>query len=370
MNHASYRCLLVGAVAVIAATHFDESTVEAQTVDVQSENIVALYRFDEGSGTTAADSAINDGIQTAIQNAGTIGWTTGLIGGAVDLDGASSLIAPDAIGEGATAFTISLWVNIDNASPGYDGIFSARNLDNEGNSNWGINYEGSAADNINIDYRYALASGTSAGTDSPDGETGPNGGLAVDKWVHAAMTWTADGSFRDVYMNGVDVGDANGGAADVYTGFPWSWRIGDDDCCGDRFMDGQIDEIAVWNVALSAGEIGTIYTNGMSGTGLTAPIPLPPDATNDGLVNSADFQVIRTNFGRNGDLEEPPVTLERTDGDVINDNKINFDDYGYWKQYPKDPDPAAFATGSQVPEPSALVMIGAVALLYTRRRWR
>ena len=77
-------------------------------------DLVALYTFDEGSGSTAQDSATNEGFQTAQQNQGTIGWTTeGVIGGALDLPGDASLQAADAIGEGATALTIAVWVNMD-----------------------------------------------------------------------------------------------------------------------------------------------------------------------------------------------------------------------------------------------------------------
>ncbi|MCA9260839.1 MAG: hypothetical protein KDA61_16610 [Planctomycetales bacterium] len=342
--------------------------VHAQTLDLQVDNLVALYRFDEGLGSVANDAAQNDGVQTAFQHEGQVGWTTGVIGGAVDFDGASSLIADDAIGEGAEAFTISLWVNIDNASPGYDGIFSLRSPENATNNNWGINYEGADANTINLDYRYSSAGNGSAGTDSPDGDTGPNGGLVVGNWVHAAMTWTADGSFRDVYMNGVDVGNAAGSTANFYNGFDWSWRIGDDDCCGDRFLDGQVDEIAVWNIALSASEIESIYNNGLLGIGLGAPIPPPSgDANDDGLVNSVDLEIIRANYGRDGNAEG--TTLERIDGDLVNDNVINFDDYGNWKQlFPKDPDPASVVGGTPVPEPNAFALLSLAILARRRRR--
>ena len=109
--------------------------------------LVAHYKFDEGSGTTATDSAGGD--QNAATNQGTIGWTpTGKIGGALDLPGNASLQVADAIGAGATAFTLSVWVNMDD-NPGYDGIFSARDTEN-----WGLNVNGGSAANLAFDYRF------------------------------------------------------------------------------------------------------------------------------------------------------------------------------------------------------------------------
>lgn len=349
--------LVVAALATTFVTQYSHAQV-----DVQSGNLVALYKFDEVSGTSAVDSATLEGIQTANQNQGTIAWTPGLIGGALDLDGSSSLQAPDAIGEGATAFTISAWVNMDN-TPGYDGIYSARNTEN-----MGLNVEGGSAENLHFDYRFdnpPIDGGGSQGVDSP------NGSAVVGQWHHIAMTWTADHSFLDIYLDGADIGDANTTVDTVYNGYLSTWNIGDDPCCGGRELDAQLDELAVWNVALSAGEINTIYTNGLNGIGLQAPIDtsVPGDTNGDNLVNSVDFENIRANFGRDGGDEE--VTLEKIDGDLVNDNVINFDDYAQWKQVSPKDSGAAVTAGAAVPEPSALLLVGLSAAglaCITRRR--
>lgn len=351
-----FRQLSLSLVIAALATTFTTHIATAQ-IDVQSQNMVALYRFDEGSGTSAVDSAVLEGIQTANQNQGTIGWTTGLVGGALDLDGSSSLQAPDAIGEGAEAFTISVWVNLD-GNPGYDGIYAARDTEN-----WGLNVEGGSAANLHFDFRYdnpPVGSGGSQGVDSANGTAIADDAAAGNNgWQHLAMTWTAvtptNGGFRDIYLNGVDVGGANDTVASEYSGYLSTWNIGDDPCCGGRELDAQLDELAVWNVALSASEIMTIYNDGISGTpqGLMAPVDpnVPGDVNGDTLVNSVDFDKIRQNFFT--------AQTERTEGDLVNDDFVDFSDYAQWKQVsPKDPDPAgAFASGASVPEPSALLMV-------------
>jgi hypothetical protein len=346
------QIVLFVAVAAIAANLVVENSVDAATVDIQKDNLTALYRFDETSGTSAADSAVLEGAQTANQNQGSIGWGTGQIGGALNLDGLSSLQSADAIPNGVAAFTISAWVNLAVVPTGYKGIFMVKNPANT----WGLAVKPGTSPNTVYEFRYDA---TPEGAGSSTGRNGPNGTVFANQWTHLAMTWTADNSFRDYYINGVDVGNAgtsgirndyNGGLSD------WTFNFGDDYCCGGRELQGQIDEVGVWSVALSASEILSIYNNGLSGIGLAAPIPPPRgDANDDGFVDATDFNIVLTNFGRSGAAEG--VTLNRIDGDLVNDNVIDFKDYGDWKQAPKGPIPGAGALGTVVPEPSALLLM-------------
>jgi hypothetical protein len=90
------------------------------------------------------------------------------------------------------------------------------------------------------------------------------------------------------------------------------------------------------------------------------------DVNGDGLTNSADVEIIRTNYNRNGELES--VVLEIADGDLLNDNVIDYKDYAVWKRLPKDPDPLSLTGGAHVPEPSSLLMLCALGLWRIRRR--
>lgn len=89
------------------------------------------------------------------------------------------------------------------------------------------------------------------------------------------------------------------------------------------------------------------------------PRPVTGDVNGDELVNSADFETIRQNFWQ-------PFE-DRTDGDLINDDFIDFSDYAQWKQAAKDPDPLA-AASRVVPEPSTLTLLASVLMLSVRRR--
>ncbi|MGJ8698153.1 MAG: LamG domain-containing protein [Verrucomicrobiaceae bacterium] len=255
--------------ALIGAT----STI---TAGLSNAALVAHYKFDEGSGTTAADSAGGD--QNAATNQGTVGWLTGgKIGGALDLPGNASMQAADAIGAGATAFTISIWVNMDD-TPGYDGIYSARNTEN-----WGLNVNGGNAAALAFDYRYdnpPINGGGSQGLDSPAGSA------VVGTWHHVAMTWATDGvnSSGAIYLDGVNVGTAPTNAAIEYSGHLSTWNIGDDPCCGGRELNAQLDDLAVWDEALSDAQIAQIFNGGNAGLDAPTALTVPEPAT--GLLSA------------------------------------------------------------------------------------
>lgn len=244
-------------------------------VNSSHADLVAYYTFDEGSGTTAADTAITyepgDVAQNATQNQGTIGWTSsGLIGGALDLNGSSSLVVGGDPLNGTSAMTISLWVNVDD-NPGYDGVFQSRN-----NENWGINIEGGSVANLHIDYRFdnpPVGTGGSQGIDSA------NGSVVAGDWEHVVMTWDDSGN-GSVWLDGALVNSPSGLTTSYVS---TTWYVGDDNCCGGRELNGQIDDIAVWDEVLSASDIAKIFADGTSANPIGAPaaiaVPEPSSCT-------------------------------------------------------------------------------------------
>ena len=91
--------------------------------------------------------------------------------------------------------------------------------------------------------------------------------LALNTWTHLAVTY--DGSNARLYVNGGQVGVAAATGALRSTGNPLT--IGGNNVWGEWFA-GQIDDVRIYNRALSAGEIATDMTTPVGG----AP---PPDTT-------------------------------------------------------------------------------------------
>jgi hypothetical protein len=278
---------------------------------VPSQGLVALYNFDETSGTTAKDSAITDGVQDAEQNQGAIAWSfTGLIGGALDLDGTSSLLAPDALSAGTSAFSMTAWVQ-PRAQGGYFGVYATRVVGGAAgtpNFNWGLNVE---INPLHGDLRFATGNattGASAGIDTPN--------LPLNEWSHLAITWTTDGTEATGkgYLNGALIGTFTTAAQmlnPVYAS-TGTYNIGDDPCCGGRELNGLIDDVSVWNVALTDQDVLGIYLSGLNGVGIPPSEPVPfritdfdrnPDGTVTLTWNSHPFPP------GTPDLEKPTYTV-------------------------------------------------------------
>ncbi|WP_411846084.1 LamG-like jellyroll fold domain-containing protein [Roseibacillus persicicus] len=267
-------------------------------------NLVAYYPFDEATGTTAKNFGSAGGAADGEQNQGTIGWTTTgqMIGSSsLDLDGSSSLVAGSAIPSSATEFTISLWVNPD-TDGGFKGIFVGR----ENPGNWGINIENSHAD-----VRYANSAGTSLGVDTPN--TYPI--EATGGWYHVAQTWSSTGSSTTgkVYLNGNLVGTTTSARTD-FTQPTLGFLIGDDNCCGGREFNGQIDDLAVFTRALTDDEIANAFTAGQTGGTIIAslapvfPSPLPSDLTIDPQTGNVHFSFDTDPFGTYRIYRSPNLT--------------------------------------------------------------
>ena len=97
-----------------------------------------------------------------------------------------------------------------------------------------------------------------------DGTTGDlkAGSIDVDVWIHAAATW--DGSTMFLYQDGVEVGALpKGGDLDVDPKVEMA--IGNQPrASGDSApFNGIIDDVAIWNRALTAKEINELMANGI-----------------------------------------------------------------------------------------------------------
>jgi hypothetical protein len=129
------------------------------------------------------------------------------------------------------------------------------------------------------------------------------GGFSINTWYHVVLV--QDGVASKLYLNGQQV-DITGGA-NVNTG-GWigditnidTFRIGARSYSNDWFLDGNIDEFAYYNRALTPFEISALYNNGVGNNPYQGNIPLPVDVTdgnqtwqmtlNDGYGNqTVDF---------------------------------------------------------------------------------
>lgn len=279
--------------ADIGSIEFDPNSPFTPLPSIPTSGLVALYRFDETSGTTAADSVTFDGAQNGAQVSGSIHWTPGLIGGSLDLDGNSSLEAPDPIASGAEEFSISAWVK-PRTVDGYKGIYSTRVPNNAHPIlNWGLNVEPAPGGTFRGDLRVAIddLSGASFGLKTLDI---PFATLS-SPWHHLVLTWKSDGTTAtaEAYVDGelaqiLTTGDDSGVTISTFYDSWGFYKIGNDDCCGNRQFDGRIDDLSVWNRALRSEHISDIYANGRFGVGV-GDVPATGALYLDGVDDWMEF---------------------------------------------------------------------------------
>jgi hypothetical protein len=220
----------------------DATPPDANPAGSIDKGIVALYHFDELNGTTSPDSSGNG--YTATME-GAVSLSTGVRGLAVALNGVNQYVSlPTGIVSGLTSFSISVWVYI--TSPG----FGDRAFD-FGTGTTAYMFLTPCGNTL----RYAT---------TIDGETGEEGldtnitPLAAT-WQHIAVTQT--GMTGTLYLNGVQVAQNTAMTLNPSTlGSTTQNWLGRSQYAGDSYLDGDLDELRIYDRALSAAEVVELYT--------------------------------------------------------------------------------------------------------------
>ena len=215
-----------------------------------TDNIVAYWKCDEGSGTSLADSV---GSNTGTLN-NSNGWATGIVGNAPSYNGTGG--AP---GTGGTyvdcgnssslnpaSLSVSLWINPSNLSGTH--FFFARDDNSLGRS-------------------YALyANGTGLSIQQNGAALlSASSQFSTSTWAH--VVYVNDSTLGAIaYVNGTSVATHAYSAPSSTTG---STTIGKRTYASNQYpFAGIIDEIGLWSRALTSTEVTQLYN---SGSGLQYP---------------------------------------------------------------------------------------------------
>jgi len=279
-----------GEAGIYSVVVFDSSgnSVVSQNASVRLstynilDSLVAQWKLDETSGTTAAN-AIAGGRPGTVN--GTATWGAGRIGNAFTFDGTSFLFV-DNFTKASKQMAASAWVNL--LTPTGSDIAVVRN--DEG----ALDISGGAGRVVG-QFELGLVYDINDGLMKPMGAIGlgPNVARATGTaaftdgaWHHLAFT--ADGAQVRVYVDGQQAastdyqGDIN--PPDV----PWisiGARLVTDtnsvppqvaDPGFPNYMNGQLDDIGVWTRALTADEVLKVYQAGLQGQPLNTVVIPPP----------------------------------------------------------------------------------------------
>ncbi|HVU09026.1 MAG TPA: LamG-like jellyroll fold domain-containing protein [Verrucomicrobiae bacterium] len=283
----------------VIVSNGSESVTNQATLSVFGQSLVGLWRFDEGDGTNILDSSglENNGF-IAGENGNVPAWVAGHSGGALYFtnDGADhayvSIPRGDSLMIGQTAtnpWTVTAWV--------YE--------DSDGTGDFIANYGRVMAldDGVTLQFESGASGDAEMYTWSEIDPTwqvfwGTDSGVTpiLDQWVHWAMVY--DGTNLTVYRN-ANQGD-EGGVAFVPVTAPLTYQdytgillIGSElDQTGDRNWNGMLDDVAVFNVALSQSQIQTVMSGDFSSfTGGLADITSQPQSQNVRQGSNVTFSV-------------------------------------------------------------------------------
>ena len=197
--------------------------------------LVAAYSFNEGSGTTVSDAS---GTGNNGTTSSTTWSTSGKYGGALSFNGTTARVnVPNSSSLQLTsAMTLEAWVNPSATTSKW------RDVIYKGNDNYYLEVTSSNSSK-------PAGGGTFAGTNANAYGTAA---LTANTWSYLALTY--DGATLRLYVNGALVGSqARTGATATSTS---QLQIGGDSLFS-QYFSGLIDEVRVYNVALSVAAIQT-----------------------------------------------------------------------------------------------------------------
>jgi O-glycosyl hydrolase len=222
-----------------------------------SQNPIAHWKFDEGSGTTAQDSSGKGNTGTI---SGVAAWTTGKFGNALSFDGTNDYVSVNNIAalEGIGILTVSAWAKspdwttgngwmgiVSQRFPGGDGPFSLSVMASDQGADWG-----------KIDFKVRNSSDSTEDSIS-------NNVLNTNQWYHFVGVY--NGADIALYINGVKqtsnpslTGVTDSGGPGLYFGRQRTEY--------SEYFSGSIDDVRIYSYALSSNQIQTIYSGTRSDT--------------------------------------------------------------------------------------------------------
>jgi len=207
-----------------------------------TSGLVAFYKFDETSGTSAADSSGNNHTATL---AGGATFGAGLQNNAVTLSGNSQYVSlPAGIVSGLSSFSITAWVKLA-SSPTWNRIFDF------GNDTTTYMF---LTPNSGSTLRFSITTAGSTMEQQLNATSLPTG-----SWQHVAVTLA--GGVGSLYVQGAEVAQSSTItlSASSLGSTTRNW-LGRSEFPVDPYSNGQLDNVRIYSRALSAGEVQTLYS--------------------------------------------------------------------------------------------------------------
>jgi hypothetical protein len=203
----------------------------ASGLDIKDDDLLLYFLVTKDGDLVDKGPHANDGIID-----GTVDIVEGHYGEAMDFGEQGQVIAPY-IELNDRSFTVSMWVNPRQEGGDQQCVLSQTQVN---------------AQNTSLHYRLYTNGTTRMGFYSNDLDAPAS--LIADEWQHVCFWLDVDNDDRRIYVNGEQVAQDAGKAGIAYLGTAGDTYIGSWGATGQKF-NGLIDEVQIWNRALSDQDI-------------------------------------------------------------------------------------------------------------------
>jgi hypothetical protein len=243
---------------VANAAHSNSSAGSGQATAPLSNGLVGYWTMD-GSAINWATGKMTDtsgqgNTGSLVSMSTTTSPVTGKIGQALQFNGSNSYISASASASlnNMSAITISAWIKptaVNGTTP--PRILAKRT--NGGTGWWDFGVDGSSTLFFDVNYSSTNLARNSATT------------VPLNKWTHVVVAWTGSSSASSIklYINGAEVsyGATTDGAGSRLSDSAYDVVVGNWKSA-DRPFNGTLDDVRVYNRALSASEVQQLYNLG------------------------------------------------------------------------------------------------------------
>ncbi len=225
-----------------------EEEIEELYLSYRVTSPVGYWTFDDGEGTVAADSS-GAGNHGSVENAE---WVVGASGGALKFNGADAqvILPAAAFSSISNEVTLALWMYGDAVQPTADTIFRAKAASGDRILNVHLPHS---------DSKVYWDAGNTNGYDRVSNAAADD--EFKEQWNHWAFTKNADEGSMEIYLNGALWASGSGKTRDMSSiAEAFVGSLG-----GSGYYTGLIDDVRLFDAALTGSEIETLYLDCDSG---------------------------------------------------------------------------------------------------------
>ena len=321
----SKRGLALTGLIVVMGMYAHSSDAATISRPMQSLGLVGYWSFDVGKGGAKAVDMSGRGNNGTLTNMNTTAaWVGGKIGQALNFDGSNDFVNAGSatILDDMGPLTWSAWIY----PRGFGEANEAYIIGKGTNASFGANYTvfhlipgDSYSFEFLVHYKFDTFS-------IPILRRSAANAITLNKWQYVAVTWdgSTDSTQIKLFVNGAEtsysisqtpIGSRQSDAAK-------NVLIGNDSTSGDRTFDGLIDEVRIYNRALSATEIKRLYRQTSPQMNASQANKLRQGLvgmwTFDGNDMSGNTAIDRSGNGNNGTLTNGPKKAIGKIGQALN----------------------------------------------------